>query len=189
MLNKSAKHEGWAVMPTGRPALQPHPPRIDHANPQPSAATCRSAARSRHWTIGPSPSAGLAVTARRPPSRIACRGPSTRGPVARPRTELAGAARPVRRDQGRRDPGAPSRGRRTTPTQPTPDNVLGRPCVPQRTRQTASYLIAQAAACVAEDSTALARPSRRPRMDLPATPTRPPTRSAADPGTGAADGP
>ena len=57
------------------------------------------------------------VTARRPPSRIARRGPSTRVPDAHPRAELAGAARPIRRNQGRRDPGAPTRGRRPTPTQ------------------------------------------------------------------------
>jgi hypothetical protein len=43
---------------------------------------------------------------------IARRGPPTRLSAARPRTELVGAARPIRRSQGRRDPGAPPRGSR-----------------------------------------------------------------------------
>ena len=49
---------------------------------------------------------GLAVTARRPTSMLARRGPSTRIPAAHSRAELAGAARQLRRSQGRRDPGA-----------------------------------------------------------------------------------
>jgi hypothetical protein len=44
------------------------------------------------------------------PSMIARRDASTRIPGAHPRAELAGAARPIRRSQGRRDPAAPSRG-------------------------------------------------------------------------------
>ena len=44
-------------------------------------------------------------------SMIACCGPRTRLPDARSRAELAGAARPLRRRQGRRDPDAATRGR------------------------------------------------------------------------------
>jgi hypothetical protein len=63
-----------------------------------------------------------------PASIIDHHGLPTRVPDARSRLELAGAARPIRRGQGRRDPGAPTQGLRTAtqglrtaPTQPTPD--------------------------------------------------------------------
>jgi putative transposase len=51
---------------------------------------------------------------------ISCRGLPTRLSDARPRAELAGAARPGRRRQGRRDSCASTRGRRPAPTQPRP---------------------------------------------------------------------
>ena len=58
---------------------------------------------------------------------------------ARPRAELAGAVRPVQRSQGRRDPGAPPRGRRTSTTQSTSRADVGRPGVPQRPGQAAAH--------------------------------------------------
>ena len=48
----------------------------------------------------------LAVTVHSPRSMISACGLPTRVPDARPRAELAGAARPIRGSQGRRDPGA-----------------------------------------------------------------------------------
>jgi hypothetical protein len=56
---------------------------------------------------------------------------------ARPRAELAGAARPLRCKEGRRDPGAASRGRRAAPKQPSPENVVARSRRPQRTEPAA----------------------------------------------------
>ena len=52
---------------------------------------------------------------------IARCGCPTRIPGARPRAELTGAAPPLRRNQGYRDPRASTRARRHAPTQPTPD--------------------------------------------------------------------
>jgi hypothetical protein len=69
---------------------------------------------------------------------IACCGSSTRIPGTRPHVELAGVARAVRRRQGRRDPGAPARGRRAPTTQPTPKADVGRPGRPQRPQQAAA---------------------------------------------------
>jgi hypothetical protein len=105
-----------------------------------------------------------------------------------PRAELADAAHPIRRSQGRRDPGAPSRGRSAAPTQPTPHPDVDRPRAPQRAQQTAPYLVARAAARLTQNPAALARPPRHPPLDLPQTTTRPPTHPGADPGPGAADG-
>jgi hypothetical protein len=51
-----------------------------------------------------------------PGSMIARCGPTTQLPNARPSAELAGAARPILRNQGHRDPRAPSRARRAPPT-------------------------------------------------------------------------
>src|SRR5512133_1153585 len=113
---------------------------------------------------------------------LARRGSSTRIPAGHPRAELAGAARPLRRSQGRRDPGAPPRGRRTAPTQSPPRANLGRPRDPQRAEQAAAYAAAPVAARLAEDPAALARPPRE-------TTTRASAHPAADPGPGAADGP
>jgi hypothetical protein len=50
------------------------------------------------------------------------------------------------------------------------------------------HAVAPAAAGVTENSAALARPPRRPPLDLPTTTTWPPSYPTADPGTGAADG-
>ena len=120
---------------------------------------------------------------------IARCGPRTRLPDARSRAELAGAARPLRRRQGRRDPDAASRGRRAAPHQPPASADLARPRRAQRTEQAAARPAAPAAAGDAPNPAALARPARRPPLDLPAPTTRPTTHPAADPGPGAADGP
>jgi len=119
---------------------------------------------------GDNPHAGFGSAARgNPPAGTPAGRP---GPTS-PRAELAGAARPIRRDQGRRDPGAPTRGRRATPTPPTPDRDLDRPRVPQRAQQTAAHAASPAPARHAEDPAALARPPRRPTLDLPATTPEP----------------
>jgi hypothetical protein len=106
---------------------------------------------------------------------ISGRGPPTRLPDARPHAELACAARPGRRGEGRRDPGAASRGHRSTPTQPAPKAELGRPRPAQRAEPAPTGRSATAAACVAENAAALARPAGRPPVDLPATTTGPAT--------------
>ena len=124
-----------------------------------------------------------------PRSMIACCGLPTRLSAARPRAELAGATRPIRRSQRCRDPGAPSRGCGAASTQPTPDADLARPRRAQRAEQAAPYPVAPAAARFTENPAALARPPRRPPLDLPPTTTRPPTHPTADPGPGDADGP
>src|SRR3954452_18644864 len=112
----------------------------------------------------------------------------TRLSAARPRTELAGAARSIRCSQGRRDPGAPTRGRRAPPTQSSPGLDLGRPRDPQRAEQTAAHAAAPATARLTQKPPAPARPPRRPQMDLPAATPRPATRSASDTDPGATDG-
>ena len=122
------------------------------------------------------------------PRMIACCGLATRLPDTRPHAGLAGPSRPIRHGQGRRDPGAPSRGRRTAPTQPAPDLDLRRPRRPQCTGQAATHAATSVTARHAEDPAALARPTRRPTLDLPETPPRPPAHSTADPGAGATDG-
>jgi hypothetical protein len=68
----------------------------------------------------------------------------------RPRAELAGAAHRIGRNQGRRNPGASSRGRRAAQTNPTPDTDMDRPRLPQRTEQTAAHPAAPAAARVTQ---------------------------------------
>jgi hypothetical protein len=70
--------------------------------------------------------ATLDVTLHSRRSTIVRRGLPTRLPHARPRAELARAARPLRRGQRRRDPGAASRGRRAAPTSSPPQAHLGR---------------------------------------------------------------
>ena len=62
----------------------------------------------------------LAFRSNGPHSMITRCGPPPRLPDARPGAPLAGAARPIRREQGHRDPGAPSRGRRAALTPLTP---------------------------------------------------------------------
>jgi hypothetical protein len=120
---------------------------------------------------------------------IACCGLPTRVPDARPSAELAGATRPIRFSQGRRDPRAAPRGRRAAPTQPTPDPELGRPRRAQRAEPAAAHPVAPAAARLTPNPAALARPTRRPPLDPPRTPTRPPANLPTDPGPGTADGP
>ncbi len=68
------------------------------------------------FATGPTPEA----VARTPAGTIARCGCPTRIPGARPSAELTGAAPPLRRNQGHRDPRAPTRARRSAPTQPTP---------------------------------------------------------------------
>ena len=60
--------------------------------------------------------------------------------LARVLSWLALLAR-IRRSQGRRDPGAPSRGRRAAPTPPAPEAELGRPRAAQRAEPTATSSI------------------------------------------------
>ena len=68
------------------------------------------------FATGPTPEA----VARTPAGTIARCDCPTRIPGARPRPELTGAAPPLRRNQGHRHPRAPTRARRSAPTQPTP---------------------------------------------------------------------
>src|SRR5688572_25135908 len=106
----------------------------------------------------------------------------------RPSAELAGAARSLGCNQGRRDPGAPARGRRPASTPPPPDDELGRPRRPQRAEQTAPHLVAPGSARLPANPAALAHPARRPPLDLPATTTRPSTHPTADPRADTPDG-
>ena len=122
-------------------------------------------------------------------SRFRRSGPSGSLSDARSRAELAGAARPHRRRQGRRDPDAASRDRRAAPHQPSPEDVVARPRRAQRAEQAAACPTGPGAAGVAPDAVALARPARRSTLDLPAPRTRPTTDRTADPGRGAADSP
>src|SRR3954447_5621985 len=120
---------------------------------------------------------------------IARCGPRTCLSTSRSRAGLAGAARPLRRRQGRRDPDTASRGCRTAPHQPPTNLHLARPRRAQRTEQTAPRPTTSAPAGVTSNAAALARPTRRPPLDLPAPTTRPTTHLRRDPGLGAADGP
>ena len=121
---------------------------------------------------GDNPHAGFGSVARgNPPAGTPAGRP---GPTS-PHAELACAARPGRRSQGRRDPGAPPRDRRPAPTQPAPEAELGRPRPAQRAEQTATYLGAPAAARVAENAAALARQLVAGRWTYPRRqPGRPP---------------
>src|SRR4249920_1915240 len=103
---------------------------------------------------------------------IARCGPRTRLPDARSRAELAGAARPLRHRQGRRDPHAATRGRGTTPHEHPTETDLARPHRAERTEQTAARPAAPAAAGLTPHPAALAPPARRPPVDLPAPTTR-----------------
>src|SRR4051812_24041771 len=87
----------------------------------------------------------LALTVVSTGGMISYRGLPTRLPDARPHAELACAARPGRRSQGRRDPGAASRGRRPAPTQPAPEAELGRPRPAQRVEQVATLRVPETA--------------------------------------------
>src|SRR5262245_61622429 len=119
---------------------------------------------------------------------IARCGLPTRLPAARPRAELAGATHPLRHSQGRRNPGAPTRGRRAAPTQPTAEVDLARPRPPQRAEQAAAHGSTPAAARLPQNIVAVARPPHRPTLDLPTTTTRPSIHPTAHPSPGAADG-
>src|SRR4051794_32125163 len=133
--------------------------------------------------------ADLAVTVHSPRGPAPRCGLPTRVPAARPRVEPADAARPLRRSQGRRDPGPPSRNRRAAPTPPAREVELGRPCPAQCVEPTPTSRSATAAARLTQDAAALARPARRPPLDLFATTTRPTAHRATGSGVGAADGP
>ena len=84
---------------------------------------------------------------------------------------------------------AAARGRRAAPHQPPPEDDLARPRRAQRAEQAAARPAAPAAAGLTPNAAALARPARRPPLDLPAPTTRPTTHRTADPGPRAADGP
>ena len=120
---------------------------------------------------------------------IACCGPRTLLPDACSRAELAGAARPLRCRQRRRDPHAATRSRHPAPHQSPTDIHLARPCRAQRAEQAAACPAAPAAAGDAPKPAALARPPRRPTLDRPKPTTRPTTHRTADPSSRAADGP
>ena len=75
------------------------------------------------------PEGDLDITVPRRARMIARRGPRTRLPDARSRAELAVAARPLRRRQGRRDPDASTRDRGTAPHQSSAETDLARPRV------------------------------------------------------------
>jgi hypothetical protein len=70
-----------------------------------------SGQRDRRQPADPAPTVGS------PCSVISRCGLPTRIPGIRPHADLAGTTRPIRRGQGRRDPGTPSRDRRASPTQ------------------------------------------------------------------------
>src|SRR6476619_6698715 len=128
-----------------------------------------------------------AVTVLGPRSMIFRRGLPTCVPDPHPSAELAGAARPLRRRQGRGDPRPPPRSHRAAPTPPAPEADLAGPRHPLRVDQTAPTPAAPAAARLTPDSAALARPTGRPPLDLPAT-AGPTTRRATRTDTGTADG-
>src|SRR4051812_8140242 len=117
---------------------------------------------------------------------IACCGPRTRLSDARSRTELAGAARPLRRRQGRRDPDASARGRGTASHKHPAKTDLARP---RRAQRTAARRVAPGAAGVTPNPAALATPARRPPLDLPAPTTRPTTHRTGYPRPRAPHGP
>src|SRR3954451_4577116 len=119
---------------------------------------------------------------------IARCGLATRLSDARPRAELAGSVRPLRRDQGRRDPHTAARGRRAAAQQSSPD-VVARPQPAQRTEQAAACPTPSGAARVTAHAAALARPTRRSPLELPASTTRTTTHATPDPGTRAPTGP
>ena len=102
-------------------------------------------------------------------------------PGAHPSAELVGAARPIRRNQGRRNPGAPARDRRTSTTQSrTPLSWIDRAFLSALNKLLPTPL-RRLRLVLPENPAAPARPPRRPRLDLLATTTRPPTHPTADP--------
>jgi hypothetical protein len=155
----------------------PHPDVADGSPPQPVGAENRVTGSD---SILPRASPQGHVPNQ--PSMIARRGPRTCLPDARSRAELAGATRPLRHRQGRRDPHAATRSRGAAPHQPTTNLHLARPRRTQRIEQTASGPAAAAATGVTPNAAALARPARRPPLDLPAPTTRPTTHRTPRPG-------
>ncbi len=152
--------------------------------------TARECREPRHrLRAAPFPKTYLNITVRTRASMIARCGPRTRLPDARSRAGLAGAARPLRCRQGRRDAHAAPRGRRTAPHQPATSAHLARPRGAQRAEQAAACPATPAAAGLAPNPAALARPTRCPPLDLPAPTAGPTTYPAADPVPSAADGP
>jgi len=144
------------------------------STPWPGGAANPVTASDQRFRDQPRP----APVAQTPASMIARCDSPTRVPLARPHAELAGATRPVNRDQGHRDLGAPSRGRRAAPTPPRP--MLTSPGTTAhflRAEQAPTHAAAPAAAGVTQNPAALARPhliARRwtyPRRQ----PGRPPT--------------
>jgi hypothetical protein len=115
-------------------------------------------------------------------------GSRTRLPGTCSRAGLAGTAR---RSDTAKDVEilTATRSRRVAPHQPPTNLHLARPCRAQRPEQTAAAIAAPDAAGLTPHAAALARPPRRPALDLPAPTTRPATHRTADPCPGAADGP
>ena len=111
-------------LPRQPPPTQPRPPHRHHRRP---------IGRPR----GHRPSRGM----------ISRCGLPTRLPDARSHAELAGAARPFRRGQGRRDPRAASRDRRAAPQQLPASVDLARPRRTQRAEQAAPVDCAGCGSC------------------------------------------
>ena len=80
-------------------------------------------------------------------------------------------------------------GRRAAPHQPPASAHLARPRRAQRAEQAAAHPATPDATGLAPDAAALARPARRPTLDLPAPTARPTTHPAPDPGPRATNGP
>src|SRR5829696_7035070 len=118
---------------------------------------------------------------------IAPCGLRTRLPDVGSRAELADAPRPLRCGKGRRDSDAASRGRGAAPHEHPASADLARPRRAQRAEQVVAYLAVPAATGVTPNVAALARPARRPTLDLPAPTTRPATHGSAGSGPRAAD--
>ena len=132
--------------------------------------------------------ADLAVIVPTQPSMIARSGLPIGLPDARPRAELAGAARPLRRRQGRRDPHAASRSRRAAPHQPRPALTW-----PDRAMLSAlsRLLRPRCASCgwCHPERCCAGTPSSSPAAGATPSIARPTTHRTADPAPRAADGP
>jgi hypothetical protein len=122
----------------------------------------------------------LAVTGCRPPSTIAGRGSSTRLLDARPRAELAGAARPVDAAKDIEILVLRHEGRHFAATIHT-RAVVDRPSLSQRAEQAAATQLRRPRLVSPEDPAALARRTRCPPLDLLTTTRRPPTQPTAHP--------
>jgi hypothetical protein len=121
-------------------------------------------------------------------SMIARRGPQTRHSEARPRAELAGAARPLRHR------GTPRSSHCGTSSPccaapPSPEDFVARPRRAQRAEPTASSPATPDTTRLTPNAAALARPTRRLPLDLPAPTTRPTTHRTPDSSASTADGP